>query len=106
MRSSKKVPGTTIKSRVLELLENGEILTATEAAHRTGSHWSTTSSLLYRLVQQGVCGRIADHGPLKGYGYFLWKHRDEFVCRNGGPHRWDTDCSYGPLFCKDCGRGR
>lgn len=75
MRSSKKVPGTTIKSRVLALLESGEILTATEAAHRTGSHWSTTSSLLYRLCQQGVCDRIPCYGPLRGYGYFLARYR-------------------------------
>ena len=74
MRSSKRIPGTTIKSRVLALLEDGKVLTATEAAHQTGSRWSTTSSLLYRLMQDGVVDRIPNFGPLKGYGYFLRKH--------------------------------
>lgn len=77
MRQSKKVPGTTIKGRVLALLEDELVLTAVEAAHRTGSHWSTTSSLLYKLMQKGVVDRIPNFGPLKGYGYFLSKRRDE-----------------------------
>lgn len=142
MRSSKKVPGTTIKSRVLELLETNLVLTATEAAHKTGSHWSSTSSLLYKLMQKGVVDRIPNFGPLKGYGYFLRKnakkigkvkleqvpsnpyceydcptcgesrngyenHHCPGLCPNTGErHRWDTDCSYGPEFCKTCGRRR
>ncbi len=106
----------TIKARVLELLEDGRILTAMEAAKLTGSGWSTTSSIMYRLFRDRTLERIPNYGPLLGYGYFMAKHSKkigqlgqvarlskEQEQRRSAPR---SSNPYSEYTCKICGEDR
>jgi len=62
----------TITDDILDVLfKAGKPVTATKMAHEVGARWSTTSSIMYKLMKKGVLKRVPGAGPRGGYGYVI-----------------------------------